>query len=94
MRKWMAINPAETAVSRQKLQEAIDRLNGHYQNRSYLVGDTFTRADLTAAALLAPLHQPQKYDIIWPPLPAEIEALSIELIPQTEWVSRLYQTHR
>ena len=48
---------------------ATDRLFGHLEGRRYVVGDRFTRADLTAAALLAPLYRPAKYGLAWPDVP-------------------------
>jgi glutathione S-transferase len=37
---------------------ALDRIEHERQRRSYLVGDVFTVADLTAAAMLSALLQP------------------------------------
>jgi glutathione S-transferase len=39
---------------------ALDRIEHERQNRAYLVGETFTVADLTAAALLGVLLQPHE----------------------------------
>ena len=95
MRRTMNISEATANTSREKIQAPIDKLYTHYQTSSYLVGNRFTRADLTAAALLAPLHQPAQYDIPWPDhMPSEIEALAAELRPQTTWLPRIYQAHR
>ena len=94
MRKWMSINAAETAASCQKMQVEIDKLRDHYQNRPYLVGDRFTRADLTAASLLAPLHKLPQYGMVWPELPAELETLIASWASQTQWLLPLYQAHR
>jgi glutathione S-transferase len=40
---------------------ALNRIEHELQNRAYLVGETFTVADLTAAALLGALLQPPRF---------------------------------
>ena len=95
MRRMMQINETAVAASRKQIQAPIDKLRAHYETHPYLVGDQFTRADLTAAALLAPSHKPAQYGIPWPnQMPPEIEALTAELRPQTAWLPRIYQNHR
>ena len=56
--------------------------------------DRFTRADLTAASLLAPLHKLPQYGMVWPELPAELETLIASWASQTQWLLPLYQAHR
>ncbi len=65
--------------------------------RPYLTGDNFTRADMTAASLLAPLVNPPKHptyaNLV---LPAAIaESIKIwENRPCLAWVQRMYDHHR
>lgn len=66
MRKVMSIDDAGAKKSEVKIQQAIDKLHEEYQQREFLVGDKFGRADLAAAALLAPLIMPQGYGLEWP----------------------------
>lgn len=66
MRKVMAIDEAGAKKSELHIQNAIDKLHEEYQQREFLVGDNFSRADLAAAALLAPLITPQGYGLDWP----------------------------
>ena len=66
MRKVMKIDEAGAQVSQQHIQDAIDRLHGEYSQRKFLVGESFSRADLAAAALLAPLFQPEGFGLHWP----------------------------
>jgi len=61
MRKQMDINPATAAVARTKTVAAMDRLEKELSPSGYLVGDRFTVADLTAAALLSPLVRPPEF---------------------------------
>lgn len=58
MRRGMNIKEPTAALSERRLEKAITRLNELLKNKEYLVGKTFSRADLTAAALLAPLCMP------------------------------------
>lgn len=95
MRKLMDINEATAAKSRQSMLMALERLNDTLDEKNYLVGERFSRADLTAAALLAPLFMPLKYGLDWPeklpePLQSEVDALE----PQLVWAKKMYQQHR
>jgi len=45
-------------LARNKVFAAFDRLESELDSNEYLVGDTFTVADLTAASLLYPLVVP------------------------------------
>ena len=66
MREWMKINERTAAKAEQVTTQTLDRLAKVYQKKQWLVGDTFTRADLTAAALYAPLFEPAQYPVPWP----------------------------
>lgn len=61
MRKQMDINPETAEVARAKTIAAMDRLVEELNPSGYLVGDRFTVADLTAAALLSPLVRPAEF---------------------------------
>jgi glutathione S-transferase len=54
VRSQYGINATSTEVAAQKIADAIAMLGEFWQD-GYLVGDRFSVADLTAAALLAPL---------------------------------------
>lgn len=66
MRDWMKINQKTADASQQVLESLLTELAGIYQQQPYLVGDNFSRADLTAGALFAPLFQPPQYPVPWP----------------------------
>src|SRR5205823_4330404 len=65
---------ARTARSREKVLGALDRLEAELQPSGYLVGERFSVADLTAAALLAPVvFLPPEFPYAPPgPLPAPV----------------------
>ena len=68
------MNPEGVARSRQRLEQLFAEVGERLADgRRYLVGDTFTAADLTFAALAAP--------ILWPP---QMERWMGELLPQAQ----------
>jgi glutathione S-transferase len=95
MRQFMEINDATAEQSLQRIRQGVERLNARYQQREYLVGDRFTRADLAAAALCAPLFMPARYGLDWPdPMPEPLASTARELAPQLEWAQRIYRDWR
>ena len=59
MRRGMKITPAGAERSRAKIDDVFARLGARLEGgRRYLVGDRFTAADLTFAALAAPVLMP------------------------------------
>jgi glutathione S-transferase len=97
MRRQMDINPASAEVARARTLAAMDRLMSELRPSGYLVGDHFTVADLTAAALLSPLVRPPEFPYKpAAPLPmpfAEIRD-SLSTHPAFRWTLRTYRNHR
>jgi glutathione S-transferase len=50
----MNINPDSAKVAEERLLAALERLDNALQDRRFLVGNQFSRADLAACALLSP----------------------------------------
>lgn len=95
MRYLMKINDESAKKSKQALLKAVNKLNNHYQNNDFLVGEQFTRADLSAAALLAPLTMQPEYGLNWPKtIPIELQSLMNEFEGKIDWVDRFYKQHR
>lgn len=95
MRKYMDINEAAAKESKRKLNIALEKINNHLASRKYLVGDSFSRADLTVAALLAPMIQPQQYGLKWPQhLPETLQQYIDSIQPQLLWSQQLYRNFR
>jgi glutathione S-transferase len=87
----------ETARARAKTVAALDRVAKELEPSGYLVGDGFTVADLTAAALLSPLVAPPEFPYPLPqPLPEPVIALrrSFSMHPAFRWVVEMYRRHR
>jgi glutathione S-transferase len=87
-----AIENAKATVT-QEMDMLVERLDGS----AYLFGETFSVADLTAAALLAPLVDPEHPDMKKPePRPAGLIAASqvFGAHPAATWVREMYARHR
>src|SRR5947209_13667638 len=61
MRQLMNIYEEPAARSRERCVEAVDKLERELDGNDYLVGDRFTLADLSIAALMYPLALPPEY---------------------------------
>ena len=80
--------------SRAAIAAALDRIEAERGGGDYLVGQSFTVADLTAAALL--------YSLVWPPedqyelpeLPPSAVLDSIKDHPALEWLRGIWRRHR
>jgi glutathione S-transferase len=81
--------------SREKVVAALDRLEAELDGNDYLVGDSFSVADLTAAALFYPLVLPAEGPQIGDP-PEGFERFRGPLMerPGYEWVAAIYRRHR
>ncbi len=99
MKKSMNIQKESAARSEKKLTAAIDRLNKILSTQNFLVGNAFSRADVTAASLLAPLCMPPEHQFKWP----KIEDMPAPLVayknthgkdPVFDYVLRMYRDHR
>ncbi|MCW5889439.1 MAG: glutathione S-transferase N-terminal domain-containing protein [bacterium] len=97
MRFDMGIDDARAADSRTRTRAAMDRLAGLVGPSGHLVGDAFSVADLTAAALLAPLVGPAEFPYPWPDgEPEALQALRREARAHAigAWVLETYARHR
>ena len=97
MRRQMNINPATAEVARSKTIAAMDRLGHELRPSGYLVGDRFTVADLTAAALLSPLVRPPEFPYkAAGPIPEPFAKIreSLSTHPAFQWTRQTYRQHR
>jgi glutathione S-transferase len=80
--------------SRTTLIDALDRIETERADRDYLVGDAFTVADLTAAALLYPLIWPPEfqYELPEPPRWEFLEGHRDH--PALTWIRETWRRHR
>lgn len=97
MRTWMKINEKTSERSRETMEAYLTELALAYQQKPYLAGDSFSRADLTAAALFAPMFQPEQYPVPWPKptkIPREIKAWLDQWQPQIQSLETVYAANR
>ncbi len=97
MRKSMRINAPAAARSRLRTVEAMDRLEAEIGPSGYLVGDGFTVADLTAAALFYPVARPPEFPYPSVPDPPPRAAEFVDALrdrPGGRWVTEIYRRHR
>jgi len=97
MIRYMKIYPIEADAARQRTIVAMDSIGHELQASGYLVGDNFTVADLTAAALLWPLVMPKEFPYKLPTkLPAAFASEREQLAdhPAVVWAAGIYRNHR
>lgn len=96
MRLDMGINAEAAVRSQARVDAALDRLEREIQPSGYLVGDDFTVADLTAAALLSPLTNPPEYPYAQPPATKVVQEIRdrYERRRSFEWAREMYRRHR
>lgn len=95
MRENMGINARTAAAAQRQLANAVDTVHARLQERPFLAGDSFTRADLATAALLAPLCKRPEYGVVWPArFPEPLEALAAQYADKLAFVHRLYDGFR
>jgi glutathione S-transferase len=100
MRRSMRIDERTAARSLDEVRRTFDAIEKRLgDGRRYLVGDRFTAADLTFAALVGPAVQPEEHPVRFPDaseLPTEAAALLRETQerPAGQFVKRMYKEHR
>jgi glutathione S-transferase len=92
-----SISESNLERDRANVAAALDRIEHERQGRAYLVGQAFTIADLTAAALLGALLQPP--EIQYPlqvELPLYLKDYRTTLLqhPAAQWAAGIYRLHR
>ena len=81
--------------ARERIQAGCERLVDEIGASGYLVGDAFSVADLTAAAILYPLAQPDEYQYTVPDFPASLDDFVATLPPDAlDWVRGMWREHR
>jgi glutathione S-transferase len=96
VRKDYGVSDAGAAQALTEIRTAMDWIESELQPSGYLVGDAFSVADLTAAALITPLLSPPERQ--YPPrtLPARVLEAREELEAREggAWVAEMFARHR
>jgi glutathione S-transferase len=99
IRQRFDVTPEKATESRAKTVAAMDRLERELSPSGFLVGDCFTVADLTAAALFYPVARPPEFPY---PMVADEDLskswrmfhTSLAQRPGGRWVADTYRRHR
>ena len=97
LRLRYGIKPDTAELGRRKTLAALDRVSAELQPSGYLVGDSFSIADLTAAALLMPIVWPDEAEYLpRGPFPESINRWrdSLSGHPAFGWARDMYSRHR
>lgn len=94
----MDLGPEQRQESRRIVEGELDWFDGLLSDdRPFLLGDRFSRADITAASLLAPLALPKEhptYGMLEMPPKARADLALWAKRPTLAWVRRIYHEHR
>jgi glutathione S-transferase len=99
MRRRFEITAESAAASRAKMVAAMDRLERQISSSGFLVGESFTVADLTAAALFYGVARPLEFPY---PMVADDDLPnswrefvdSLAHRPGGKWLAEIYRRHR
>jgi len=91
-----SIDPDTDAVPRAAILAAMDRLESELDGGDYLVGDSFSVADLAAAALFTPIVRPPERPFLPDEVVPALEEFEAELTarPGGKWILDTYRRHR
>jgi glutathione S-transferase len=88
-------NAAVMDEAREKIRAGCDRVLAEVQPSGYLVGDAFSVADLTAAAILYPLAGPPEFQYTLPEFPPTLREFLDDLPDEpVQWALRMWREHR
>ena len=91
------ISPAKAEEARREFDIAMGEIKERLKQKQYLVGEKFTRADLSVASMLSLLVMPPEHPLPWREIPdPQIKKYYDEYQdhPVTKWVATMYRDHR
>jgi glutathione S-transferase len=95
--KIYVISPAKVAQAKTEFAVAMDALAKQLKDKRYMIGDSFSRGDLSVAEMLSLLTQPLEHPFHWGANPYPAAKAFCDLYrnhPVTEWVNGLYREYR
>lgn len=96
-RSAMGIDPRRVARARDRLAGHFDRLEAELDSRDNMVGDRFSVADLSAAAIMSAIIRPPQFPYpLVEPWPEEFTELRAAFAHRRgfQWVLDVYERHR
>jgi glutathione S-transferase len=96
VRRDYGVSVESAEVAHGEVLAVMDRIEAELRPSGYLVGDRFSVADLTAAALFTPLIAPPYRPYLPATFPAALQPLREELTarPGGRWIHEMYERHR
>ncbi len=99
MQQNMNITPSTAERAYTRLQTGFARINERLQTAPFLLGEQFSRVDLTAASFLASLCRPPEHSYrfaAFTDLPEPLRDLQQEVreMPLFDWTLQIYRHHR
>lgn len=93
VRRNYQIRPAKVEEAKDRFRRTFDALDARLAHAPYLLGDAPGRADVSVAALLAPLCRPPEHIVRWPDFPPEARPFVAEFEQRPTWdlVLRMYK---
>lgn len=91
------ISAAKVEQARREFDAAMGEIEKKLKRRQYLVGEQFTRADLSVASMLSLLVMPPEHPFPWTEIPDPQTRIFCEEYrdhPVSEWVRKIYRDHR
>ena len=91
------ISTARVEQAKREFDAAMSDLEKQLKYRQYLVGEHFTRADLSVASMLSLLVMPQEHPFPWKEIPdpeTRIFYNEFRDHPVSDWVRKMYRDHR
>jgi len=91
------ISSAKVEQAKHEFALAMDEIAQQLEQKTYLVGKQFTRADLSVASMLSLLVMPSQHPFPWKEIPdpqARAFISEYQDHPVSKWVSKMYRDHR
>lgn len=91
------ISTEKVEQAKREFDVAMSEIEKQLINQQYLVGEQFTRADLSVASMLSLLVMPPEHPFPWQDIPcpqAKSFLNDYKEHPVFEWVSKIYRDHR
>ena len=91
------ISAAKVEQARREFNVALAEIEKKLKQRQYLVGEKFTRADLSVASMLSLLVMPTEHPFPWREIPDPQTRIFCDEYrdhPVSEWVRKMYKNHR
>lgn len=91
------ISAEKVEQAKREFDVAMTEIENRLKHREYLVGEQFSRADLSVASMLSLLVMPKEHPFPWKVIPDSQTRIFLEEFrdhPVIEWVNRMYREHR